>query len=100
MGFPTSGLAISKNSSIVSIENVLYQRKRRLFVDLLLGGILAKHVIIGKMFDSGIERGNLFESNLMSDFIYDDDIFTVCFNKEKDLFRFISYSWDGNVPLP
>jgi hypothetical protein len=100
VGFSASSLTICKNCSIVSIENILNQRKWRLFVDLLLSGILTEYIVIGKMFDSGIDGCDFFKSDLMSDFINDDHILTVYLIIEKHLFRFISDSWDGIAPWP
>ena len=50
------------------------------------------------MFDSSIDGCDFFESDLMSDFINDDHIFTVYLIIEKHHFQFMSASWDGIAP--
>ncbi len=98
MGFSTACLAIGEDGAIISIDNILDERKRRLFVDLLLGGVFAEDIVICKVFNGGIDGGDFFESNLMCGFIDDDNVFTVCFKIEKDLVRFIFDSWVDNAP--
>ena len=100
VSFSTTCLAIGEYGTIVAIDNILYKRKRRLFVDLLLGGVLAEDIVICKVFNGGIDGGDFFESDLMCGFIDDDNVFTVCFKIEKDLVRFIFDSWVDNAPWP
>ncbi len=98
MRFSTARLAIGEDGAIVAIDNILDERKRRLFVDLLLGGVLTEDIVICKVFKGSIDGGDFFESDLMCGFIDDDNVFTVCFKIEKDLFRFIFDSWVDNAP--
>ena len=100
MGLATSSLSICEDGCIISIENILYKRKWGLFVDFLLRGILAEDIIIGKVFDGGSGGSDFFKSDLMCDFIDDDDVFTVWFKIEKNLGRIPFDSWDDNVPWP
>ena len=98
MGFSTACLTICEDGAIISIDDILDERKGRLFIDLLLGGVLAEDVVIGKVFKGGIDWCDFFESDLVCGFIDDDNVFTVCFKIEKDLVRFIFDSWVDNAP--
>lgn len=98
VGFSTACLAIGKDGAIVSIDDILDERKGRLFVDLLLGGVLAEDIVIGKVFKGGTDGGDFFESDLVCGFIDNDNVFTVCFKIEKNLVRFIFDSWVDNAP--